>query len=600
MKNHIIITLTVLLTLSSCSNGDDISKINEVNPKIEIMTVALGGEKEFTVNGEVTPNKSANITSELRANVQNILVKPGDKVRRDQTLITLYSASIDNSLSTASSSLANADKSLSQTKESVQKNIEASKVALEKSELYLQNLLKQNKTKRIQAEEALNTAKLNLNLSTESATTALETSKINLENTINSSQTVIDSALNTIDAILGISEKYKYNNDSFEQNLGAFKSSSKKEAEIALEKVLNSYNSFSPIYESSYSILRETEDAAQKTLIMLNNSSTGNNFPETTLTSYIGSISGAAGILTSIRSTITSLSSYHQAVETAQKSFDSTIQNVNGSSQVTITAQVQYNSTIESLDASEDDAEKSVEATRIAYESALKAAGLSETGAKTSLTAASGGYQQAQINKDKLIIKAPFDGYIVDIPVNIGDEVNPGTLLTEIENNDVFKIIVYLTNSQVTKIKYGDEVRIGKKSMDKITAISSSVDPDIKKYKVEIVHKNPFLHSGQVIPVSFTVRSNPNFDNNVIYIPLVAVHMNADEIFVWKLDNENKTIKNPVGLGEIIGKEIAIKSGLTAGDRVIIQGGRLFKKEGIKADVLNETTEENIEKDEKK
>ena len=627
-KSLILLVFTIFLNSCATKNTETNDSPITTIPQVEVMRVNSGGLQEFSINGEVLAHKSASLTAEIRADVQNIFVKPGDKVTQGQTLITLKSDSIDSDLSTASSSLNYAQTNLYQTQDSVEKNIESAKLALEKAELTLENLLEKNQAQKDQAQESLKATKINLNLSTEAAQTALETaeknlekvqalnqssetsSQVNLDNAINSSKTGIKSSLDTADELLGISEIFKHSNDDFEVNLGALDSATKEEAENQLETALALYQNMTNNYDSVYQTLKSTELTLEKTLTMLHNTSTGSYFSELQLTSYVSAVTNN---LSNIRSSIASLSSAktaynqtlnanasnltaaEQAVESAQKQLNSVLQESGtDKSQTVINAEAQYKTTITNLDTSEKEALKAVESAKIAYEAAKKTAELSKTGAKSSLTSISGQFEKARIMKNKLIIKAPFSGYIIDIPVELGDEVNVGTKLVNLENNDTFKIVTYLTAAQIKNISLGDEVKIGKKSKDTISAISSSIDPIIKKYKVEINHKNPFLHSGQIIPVRFT-KTAINFNKNTIYLPLVAVHITASEKFVWLVDNNQITKKIIVELGEIVGSKIAILSGLSTGDRVITKGGRLFKKEGTKVKIIDTTSKNKDE-----
>lgn len=612
--------LSCIIILSGCTNAPEITEEKQNTlPQVKVMEVILDVEQDFTVNGEVTANKSAQITSEVRADVKSINVKPGDKVNKGQILLTLSSESIQKSFETASQSLNLSQNSLSQTQVSSSQNIQSAKTNLEKAQIAYNNLLDQNTKKREQALENLKTSKLNLNLSIDSAETSLETaeknlektkelnassessSRTNLQNTIYSADTTIQSTITALDELLGVSTFYEQNNDTFESVLGALQSDTKITATNALRNLINEYDSIKSEYNSTYTILKIAEDATQKTLTMLNNSSTNSSFSQTTLDTYISTITTK---LSSVRTSISSLSSAQtaynqtlsanasslnsamQAIESAQNSLNSVKQETNGDSQVLINAQIQYDTTIAQLNASEDDAEKQLKSAQINYESSFSSSALSKNNASSGLTQASGSLEQAKINLEKLTIRAPFDGVILDVTVQTGDEVNVGTLLTQIENNQILKIIAYLNSSQVQKVKAGDTVNFATQSQDKISAISASIDPVLKKYKVEILHQNPYLHSGQIIPIRFSINQNSEIKTQTIHIPLVALHINSSESFVWTIDSENKTKKTIVETNEIVGNQIEITSGLKSGDIVITDGGRLFQKEGTEVEII--------------
>ncbi len=605
-------------TTTETSNGNQDDETNLA--KVEVMEVSFNGTQEFKINGEVIASQSANLTSEFNADVRSILKKPGDVVKKGEALLILESDSVLQSFETASESLRNTQASLSQTYASTAKSVESARVALESAETSYSNLLAQNIISRKQAEENLNSAKLNLDLSSSSAETGLETAqkglekikKLNassensardsLENSIKSVDSNIVTAINTTDQILGISEVYDDAADTWSGNLGALEKKTKIEAESSLRKLMSEYDNYSESYENSKAILELADETLSKVLTMLKKSTTGNNYSQATLNSNISSVTGhisaTQGLLTSLIATkngldqtlaanASSLTSAEQGVISAQKSLDLTLQNTGTKSQNIINAEAQYEATIRQLETAEDNALKQVELAKVAYESAKKGAALSTTSAKAGVTSASGGFKQAKINQEKLIIKAPFDGTVIDIPVKAGNEVNMGSLLAQIENADILKIVTYLTPEKASKLKVGDTVKIATQSQDKISAISSTVDPVIRKNKIEILHKNPYLHSGQTVPLRFTTNVEKNAVNGSILVPLIAVHVTSSESYVWVVNEKQETEKKVIETGGINGSKITITSGIKEGDKIIVKGGRLFQKEGLKVEILD-------------
>ena len=621
--NFLSLAITSSLLLSGCTNGkaENTEPQKETLPEVEIMEVSFNGEQKISINGEVSASQSATLTAEFKADVRSVFVKPGDSVKKGEILILLDSNSVQQSFDTAQQSLNNTQQTLSQTYSSASKTIESAKISLETAQTTYNNLLTQNTISRKQAQDALDSVKLNLDLSTTSAETSLETAekslekirelnasseqsaKDNLENSINSVSSNIVIAINASDQILGVSEVYDDSASIWEGNLGALQKETKNNAETALSKLINSFDNYTESYDSAKSIMQEADDSLDKTLQMLKQSTTGSNFSQTTLNTSINTITAQIAstqqLLTSLISTknaldqtlagnASSLTSAEQGVESAKNNLNLTLQNSNGKSQNIINAEAQYEATIAQLNSAEDTAIQQVESAQAFYESAKKGADLSRTSANSGLTGAQGSFEQAKINQEKLLIKAPFDGKVIDVPVKVGDEINMGGILAQIENDDVLKIITYLTPSQAKKINIGDTVKIASQSEDIISAISSSVDPIIKKNKVEILHKNPYLHSGQTVPLVFTVNLNFADENGVIFVPLVAVHVTSSENYVWTIDKNMKTVKTEVETGEINGNQIAVISGLKEGDKIIIKGGRLFKKEEVEVKVIDE------------
>lgn len=612
----------VLVFLTGCTQEPVLdNQITETAlPEVETLVVDFATEQAFILNGEVTAINSATLSSQVRADVKTIQVQPGDSVQTGDVLIYLDSESIQESFKTAAENLENARKTHTQTILNADQNLKSAKNNLEKTELSLKNLLTQNEKARQQAEATLKSSNLNLDLSLDSGNSALLTAQSNLEktkalnnsslqtvsnnlqNSISAADTTIQATITTLDELLGISLLYENKNDSFESALGALSSQTKTDAKTALRNLMISYESSSKEYDSIYNVLKQAETSTQKTLTMLNFSTSNANFSQTTLDAYISklttqlssvrnSISALTSSKTAYNQTVSanaaSLNSAEKSVENAQKSLNAIKQETNGESQVLVNAQLQYENTLIKLQSAEDDANKQLQSAQIAYNSAVSSSSILKTNAASAITNAEGNFEQAKINLENLIIRAPFEGQIVDVSVKEGDEVNPGTALVQIENNQLFKIVAYLTPQQASKVKVGGMVEINPQTQTKITALSSGLDPNLKKYKVEILHQNSALHSGQIIPLKFKLNAEQNLTVESVYIPLEALHITPTESFVWTLDTENQTVKTEVKIGEIVADKIEILSGLQEGDMVVIKGGRLLEKEGVKVLIHN-------------
>ncbi len=575
MKNRLLpvisglLIFTALLT-AGCTRKEADKTAKEYLPEVQAMKVQPGLQQEFTVTGDVFAHQISRMTAEQRGKVESIPVKEGDTVTKGQELITLSSSEVLSNFNTAATTLQNARVGLQQTRLSAEKNIEAAEIALDTARTTLQNTVRQNRTLKKQAEEALKSAELNLDLGVSSAETALG-------NAIKSSLPVVQAAVNACDKILGVSATYKFTNDSFENNLAALNSRTKSEADRALRDILSQLDTYTASFENALTLLITTENVLQKTLTVLNNSITGSNYTQAALNADITSITTQ---LTSIRASISSVESAKRALETAR-------QENQGDSQSILNARAAYQNTITQLEANERNARQAVESAINALENAKRSAELSRISAKSSVDSAYGTYDQARISKNKLAIKAPFEGKVADIAVELGEEVNPGTLLATVEDDSRLNLVAYLSAADVKKIDVGSPVTINQNGeTTAVSSIAPSADPLTKKYKVEMEHQSDTLKPGEAVELTFTAKE-AMFDHDRLFVPLPALHILPDEIFVWKLENR-QTVKAPVTTGEIVGEYVEILDGLTVGDRIISEGGRLIEDKGVRVDIINQ------------
>lgn len=566
----VLLLFTGMISLAGCTQKETVQEPKTVFiPEVTVFSVVTGLSQEFTATGDVSADQTSNLTSEIRGKVDSILFREGGEVKKGDTIITLTSSELDSAFSTASNTLNNAKVSLQSTQITAQNNIEAAEISLGTARSNLQNTIQQNAALKKQAEEALNSAKLSVGL-------AVTSSQKSLDNTIKNVLPTVLSAITATDKILGVSESYKYTNDLFENNLGALDRIAKSEAEKALRQLISDTAAYDNSLINAESLLRKAEDMLQKTLTVLNASITGNTYSELALTTDTSSITAQ---LSAVRGSITGLDNAVNALKSAE-------QETSGQSQSVVSAQAVYNSTLIQLKSAEDSARRAVASAEKAVEAAKQSSSMSRITAKSTVDNAYGSYDQARISKNKLVIQAPFDGKISQLPIDKGQEVNPGTLLAVIEDDSQLVISVYLSQSDVEKINLGDTVSIAKiGETATISTISPGADPITKKYKVDLKLSQSKLNPGESVRVTFKTGSEV-FNHGRLFVPLPALHIEPNELFVWKVVNR-KTVKLIVKTGELVGDYVEITEGLSEGDEIISEGGRLIEDEGVQVSVSN-------------
>lgn len=566
----IFITLG-LISLSACSSAEpqEVTEEKKFVPQVSLLTVESGLEQSFDITGDVLPLRSTQITSEQRGKVTQVNFKEGDKVEANARVLSINSPDIAASVRTAANNLQSAKGQLESTRLSAQETIRSAEVSLETAELNLKNTLKQNEAAKKQAEENVKSTETSLKLNIAAAETELN-------NSIKSIRPTVQNAFNVANLIIGATNAYRDLDNDSRDLIGVAKVNSKNEAEnnlIQLESMLASSPSN---YTEALQILIKAEEAMEKTLIALNNSTTGEKYTQSQLIADINSVTPQ---LSTIQTTINNLNSRKAALDNAKQSN-------NKSSQTLIQAEATLESTLAQLEANERSAQKAVESARINLENAKKSAQLSESSAKSSLSSIAGQYDLALVNQGKLTIEAPFKGQIRELLVKEGEEVNPGSSLFTIEDVSEIKIIAFLSAKDIENIKIGDQVEINQGAISApIHSISSSPDPITKKYRVEIRSADENLKPGALINLKFKSDSKKT-SSDKLFIPLTSIHILPGDIFVWIVENE-KVMKKAIEIGEISGNFVEVKNGLIAGDRIVDESGRLIEEEGTEVSVTN-------------
>jgi len=202
--------------------------------------------------------------------------------------------------------------------------------------------------------------------------------------------------------------------------------------------------------------------------------------------------------------------------------------------------------------------------------------------AETQYLVAKSNFQAA---KDMIFIDAPFDGYLVDMKVNEGDNVKKDAYLFTMSQLGRMKAKVWVTDKEISLIKKGRNAEItynNKTYPGKVTDVSLGIDPMTQAFYAEIEFPNPKmeLKNGLTIEPKILVYEN----DNAIIIPRNLVQNDGQGSFVF-VERNGKAVKKYITSGMDSGIEYEVKKGLKVGDRLITQGAAQLN-EGDKVNVI--------------
>lgn len=190
-----------------------------------------------------------------------------------------------------------------------------------------------------------------------------------------------------------------------------------------------------------------------------------------------------------------------------------------------------------------------------------------------------------QATKDMIFIDAPFDGYLVDVKVNEGDNVKKDTHLFTVSQLNLMKAKVWVTDKEIDLIKKGMSAEITynhKTYSGKVTDVSLGIDPMTQAFYAEIVFPNPNmeLKNGLTIEPKILVYEN----EKAIIIPRNLVQNDEQGTYVFVEEN-GKAVKKYIANGMDSGIEYEVNKGLKIGDRLITQGAAQLN-DGDKVNVI--------------
>lgn len=171
-------------------------------------------------------------------------------------------------------------------------------------------------------------------------------------------------------------------------------------------------------------------------------------------------------------------------------------------------------------------------------------------------------------------IRAPFDGIVGDIPVHVGDYVSAQTMLTTVDENKDLEAYIYVPTERASQLRDGLEVDLMDTSgklleKTKIDFLSPQVDSGLQGILAKApVHISPeILRNAQLVKARIVWKTAP-----MAVVPVLAVTRQGGQSFVFVAKQQNgHYVANqmPVTLGDTVGNNYSVMSGLNAGDRVI-------------------------------
>lgn len=174
-------------------------------------------------------------------------------------------------------------------------------------------------------------------------------------------------------------------------------------------------------------------------------------------------------------------------------------------------------------------------------------------------------------------VTAPIAGIIDARNINLGQAVEPNTVLFHISNRDKLLVIAQVYEEDLGKVKVGQEVTIHALSYPKkvfagqVTLIEPNLDPLTRTVNVRITLDNK---EGSLKPGMF-VRANVILARNeaALTIPNASVLQADGEQFVF-VQNGDIYDRVVVKIGAVDDDYSEITDGLVPGDLVVTQGNR--------------------------
>lgn len=234
---------------------------------------------------------------------------------------------------------------------------------------------------------------------------------------------------------------------------------------------------------------------------------------------------------------------------------------------------------VDRLEAEMDLAEQALARTRELLErDASSTADLERAEATARSTRAQLSLQRTRL--ERTVVRAPFSGVVGERLVSLGDYVTPSTQLTTLQTVDPQRASFEVPERYAQELEEGQTVSFSVAAIPDrtFTGEVDFVDPRVRlpgrTITVKAVVQNPerSLKPGMFIEARLATQVRPN----AVVIPEEAVLPLGGQNFVWAITPENTANRVEVQLGVRRPGTVEIRSGLSAGDRVVTGGQALL------------------------
>jgi HlyD family secretion protein len=172
---------------------------------------------------------------------------------------------------------------------------------------------------------------------------------------------------------------------------------------------------------------------------------------------------------------------------------------------------------------------------------------------------------------DALQVRAGIDGVLVDLPLQVGQHVQPGTMLAKVVQPNHLMAELKVAETQARDVQFGEPASIDTHN-GVISGTVMRVDPGVQNGTVTVdVKLTGELPKGARPDLSVDGTIDLERLENVLYVGRPAFGQENSTISLFKLDTDGKeAARVPVKVGRESVNSIQVFEGLREGDTVIL------------------------------
>jgi RND family efflux transporter MFP subunit len=207
--------------------------------------------------------------------------------------------------------------------------------------------------------------------------------------------------------------------------------------------------------------------------------------------------------------------------------------------------------------------------------------------AKQRATAAAAQAHEAEIALSDTALRAPFDGILVERHVDVGTLVSPATPAFTIADLRLIKARFSVPDTALSMFRAGQvlpvsvDAFVDERFQGHVLSVAPAADPKSRSFEITVAIDNPTykLRSGMIASIRV---AGETADPHRLLIPIDAlVHDPVrDRYLVYALEQKDgRSVAKAIDIrpGPLVGNQVSILEGLTAGQRIVASGANLLR-----------------------
>ena len=197
--------------------------------------------------------------------------------------------------------------------------------------------------------------------------------------------------------------------------------------------------------------------------------------------------------------------------------------------------------------------------------------------AESRLEALNAQVNEQQVELQYYRVSAPQAGVVGDITIRPGDRVTSSTEITTIDENSALEVYIQVPLDRTPELRVGLPVEIldaeGKvAATNPITFVAPRVDDATQTVLVKSALRDapPAIRTQQFVRSRIVWRAI-----EALTVPITAVTRIKGKYFCYVIEKTDKgsvARQRPIEVGDLVGNDYVVNSGLAAGDQLVVSG----------------------------